>query len=88
MLTKSNLHQHEFLRLLKVVFKEVRKDMNNPWNRSVEIAMGKIGRVAFEGRKVQLEKALLDHAVATVLSLKREHPSLIAMSQPEMVFPA
>ena len=69
---------------LKMVFNGVRTDMNDPWNRSLEIAMAKIGRVAFEGRKVQLKKALLNHAVATVLSLKRKHSSLTAK---EMVFP-
>ena len=48
--------------------------------------MGEIGRNAFEGRKVQLKKALLNHAVATVLALKQEHSSLISMPQPKVWF--
>ena len=73
-------------RLLKAVFSAVRKDNNDSWNMALVKSMGEVGNSAFEERKVQLKKALHNHAVATVFALKREHTSLSSMPQPKVWF--
>ena len=73
-------------KLLKAVFNAIRNDANDGWNKSVSGYMGVIGAQFFTGRKAQLKREMLDHAVESVLALKREHSSLYAMFQPTRWF--
>ena len=71
---------------LMSVLREVLKYPDEPWVRSWLNIQKDIGTISNYTSKKRLHKALVDRAVTHVLTVKREHSTLMAASQPSIWF--